>query len=105
MRNLTDDEVAHEVAMIENEDQWPQWPWLPVKNVHRHDPDCDYSAENDGLGMLLSPTWMAKAEKPIQVLFINMLDLPKALEDRRTGIPHKDFESVEAMVRAGWIGD
>lgn len=105
MRNLTDDEVAHEVAQIENEDQWPRWPWLPMKNIHRFDPDCDFSKQNDGLGMLLSPEWMTQADKPLQVLFINMLDLGKALEERRTGIPSADFESVEAMVRAGWIGD
>jgi hypothetical protein len=111
MRDLTDDEVAAEVAKIEDEGSWPQWPWLPMKNIHRH--DFDRSDANDGLGMLLSPSWRTQESvlsayiaefKPVQVLLINMLNLGQALEERRN-IPHEDFDSIEAMVRAGWIGD
>lgn len=100
--NLTDEQVAHEVAQIEDEDQWPRWPWLPMKNVNRY--DAKWSGENGGLGMLLSPRLAKDTGRPLRILFVNMLNLSAALEPG-SNVSAQEFESVEDMVRAGWIGD
>lgn len=91
MRTLTDEEVAQEVEMMTNLSNWPLRPVLPLKNLYRRADQGD----ND-LGVMLE-------DNQTIVYIINMLDLgkPGALMNA----PREKFDSIEDLVRAGWVGD
>lgn len=93
---LTDAQVAEEMRMIEMEPGWPRWPVLPVKNIRRGEKDYPDDQE---VGILI-------AGNLTTVYFKNLWDLQNgALGPQLEGVPTATYESVEALVRDGWIGD
>lgn len=95
---MTDVEVAQEVIMIDAEEAWPRWPLLPVKNIHRG--DKGYSG--DGVGVI----GCNEAGGKRTVYFKNLWEFESGrLGPQLEGVESKTFESTEALVRAGWIGD
>lgn len=99
MRTLTDDEVVDEVRLIDQEPAWPVWPVMPVKHIHRGEPDYPKDRE---VGIILADEGGGKRT----VYFINLWQLKTGLlKPQLEGVPAETFESTEAMVRAGWIGD
>ncbi len=98
MRDLTDEEVAQEVQWIDAEPGWPRWPLLPVKNIHRGDPE--YKGESHGI------IGCNEADGKRTVYFKNLWDFETGkLGPQLEGVERETFESTEALVRAGWIGD
>ncbi len=74
-------------AMIENPQLWPCWPVLPVVNRGAYDPE--HPLGNDGLIM---------SGRPTVVVLSNMFM-------RRVVEPCIEYESVDALLAAGWTVD
>lgn len=91
MKRLTPDEEVQEVADIANEDGWPLWPVLPMKNLYE---------DGEHLGLMFS------GRRTI-VYLMNLFDLRPGITylDNLKGKPFVEFESTEALVKAGWVGD
>lgn len=90
--DLTEEDVAHEVACINNEDIWPLWPVLPMKRIGGF-------GDDDGHGILV-------ASHKTRIYIMSLFELkPGPLKEQVAGRPVREFESVEAMVREGWVGD
>lgn len=87
---LTDEQVADEAHMIKMEPGWPRWPLLPMKNI---------SQEDRPVGVLVSG-------RLTTVYLKNLWDFESGqLGPQLEDVPTVNYESVEAMVRDGWIGD
>lgn len=87
MRQLSEAEVAHEVAQIEARD-WPWFPFLPVKRLGA-------ANDEDRIGVVTD-------QEPAKVYLCNLSEVSRLQDgDVRT----IEFESVEDMVRANWVGD
>lgn len=82
---LTEEQVEREVADILNQDQWPLWPVLPMTRLG-----------HDEIGIVL-------CSRMTRVYLVNLFSLPD--KEDWSDVPRVDFESVEEMVRHGWVGD
>lgn len=80
------EEAAEECRLIRNVELWPMWPWLPMKN---------YDKEPTGLGMM-------HASDLTKVYLVTLFE---AGDTDFSTAPAEEFESVEALVDAGWMGD
>lgn len=96
--NLTEAEIAEEVRRIKTEENWPLWPILPVKNIHRNEPGY----EGEGLGIVTA----GRSDVPFTIHLINLLQLKKGkLAPQLEGVPTLEFPRGEDAVREGWVGD
>lgn len=96
MRTLTDDEVVEEAGFIRRESGWPNWPVLPVKHINRGDRD---HPEDEDVAIMV-------AGAGPKVFLVNMLALHSgSLKPQLEGVPVREFETIEDLVRAGWIAD
>lgn len=82
---------VHDRAMMRNPDNWPVWPYLPLKRG-------DYSLENRNLGIL----WVGT--NGLTVHFCYLFDLPKTAEEFKA-LPSQTYESVDEILADGWIVD
>ena len=90
---LNDAQVADEIHDINTETAWPLWPVLPMKHLYRK-PGAD-----NKLGIL-------HTGNKSRVYLIHLYELESGpLKEQLEGVPFEDFESTEAMVREGWVGD
>lgn len=91
---MTEDEIKQEVALIEDPANWPAWPILPMKHINRNE-----RPEGEGFGVIL-------ASEPTSVFLKNMYSLRSGpVREQLADAKVFMFESIEEMVRAGWIGD
>jgi len=97
-RRLSDKQVAKEARLIEDEEGWPNWPVLPVKNIYRRD-----TGEQD-LGIITAKAGSARPERTVYLTNLLALKTGK-LGPQLEGLPSETYASTEEMVRAGWIGD
>ena len=86
MRELTEAEQAREVARIEG--PWPMKHVLPMKNL--------YSSQ---LGFTF------RSEDASWVVYHGNLQEVLGTPIAAWTLPKVSFDSTEAMVRAGWVGD
>jgi hypothetical protein len=93
MRTLTDAEVAREVALF-LETPWPYGHRCPVKNLYTGRIGTIFRALDSG--RIVTHVFCTNVFRSIE-------RTPQQLRDE--GIEIQEFESVEAMVRAGWVGD
>lgn len=104
--DLTEEQIAEEVRMIDMEAGWPVWPVLPVKNIHRGAQDYPRDKE---VGITRAIYGLGDREPKNlsrRIYFINLFELKTGtLGPQLQDVPFEDFENTEAMVRAGWIGD
>lgn len=92
-------EIADEAQLIKVEEAWPLWPVLPVKNIHRDEPDWP---EDESHGIITA----GLSNCPTYVHLINVFLLKDGgLGPQLEGVRHIEYPSVEDAVRAGWIGD
>lgn len=103
--HLTDEQIAHEVAQIENQDDWPLWPVLPMKLLGKHGSAAWLAAQGDpepwngGLALMF-------AHSTTTIYAMTLFSLHAgALAPQLEGVERLEFESTEALVRAGWVGD
>lgn len=84
-------------AFISNSREWPQWPFLPVKNTRRKDgqgPLCGVVVESSG--------------KVLPAVFLaNLFDLPELYKSGKTlkDVDKIEYPTVAAIVADGWIVD
>lgn len=99
--DLTDEQVSDEAHFIEQESAWPAWPLLPVKHIGRGEPG---HPEDEKCGVIVAS---GKKEPGTRTVYLkNLWDFKTgALGPQLEGVRTLEFESTEAMVRAGWIGD
>jgi len=98
--------------MIRNPDVWPAWPFLPMKNYN--------TDSTKDLGVMLAhydkERWPNEKIVPIviQVNLIDILPLIRPPENELTPIifkymvenlPKVEFESLDALLAAGWVVD
>lgn len=78
------------LKMIKTPDEWPAWPYLPIKRRDPNGgwPDC----------RLL---WIGA---PNRVVEANLFALPKTKEEF-LALPYTQYDSPEAIVADGWIVD
>lgn len=90
---LSDAQVADEVRDIENEMAWPLWPVLPMKWL-------GHTSQDGGHGVLTPASHT-------RIYLIGLLDIKPgiSLGEQFKDVPTLSFESVEAMVREGWVSD
>lgn len=101
MREMTEEEVADETHMIRAHELWPVWPVLPVKNGLDRD-ERGWPRH----GIIVSGGLRAGVQEPVKVYIVNLFDLKTGpLGPQLEGKETIEFETVETMVRAGWIGD
>ena len=84
--DLTEEQQA-EVLRIRDEERWPNWPVLPVK-------------ERGGerrIGVIFTGS--------ATVWLVNMFSLHTLSGEQLKHVPCLAFDSVEDLVRAGWAGD
>lgn len=87
---LTDEQIAEEVALINDELKWPMFPVLPMKTIGRTPREH---------GILLSGSLST-------IYHVGLFDLsPGQLGPQIDDAKKTTYETVEAMVRDGWIGD
>lgn len=81
-------DAEEEVRMIKAQEGWPFWPVLPVKR-----PGTDQCG-------------IVTAAAPSTVIVMNMWSLRTgSISEQTKDAEHIEFESVEAMVADGWVGD
>jgi hypothetical protein len=83
------------------EDNWPQFPLIPVKNYKRAD------KEDGGMpmcGIVLHPS-IAPKSIAYFVAIINLFDLGKDVVGSLTAAKRVKYESFEEMVGDGWVVD
>lgn len=90
MRTLSPAEIEREVARILQTQDWPLGSFLPVKNLYE-----------STFGFICA-TVRGGPEPTVYEgnLFTCNVD-SKSLEK----LPSRTFETIEEMVRAGWVGD
>lgn len=91
---MNDEQIAQEVTWIEDRNKWPMWPILPMKHLDR-----TYNDDNKH-GILTF-------NRLNRVYLLSIFDFKKdvSIGDTLKDTPYEEFESVEAMVREGWVGD
>lgn len=96
-RMLSDSyDALEEAGFIADLSQWPRWPVLPVKY---RGTDHDEKPGDHTCGIVL-------ATAPHTVILVNLWDLQNGdLRPQIAGKETIEFDSIEEMVRAGWIGD
>lgn len=80
-----------ETEMIMDEDKWPCWPFLPMKNHGKKDPQ---SPSFPLLGVIISG-------RTNRVILANMCDVDKMTDET----PAMEYPSIAAMLADGWIVD
>lgn len=100
MRDLTAEEQAYEVRMIKASSAWPLFPILPVKKLGAVFSRVEEPDRTSGI--VLS----SELDTP-KVYFLNLfrLDKDKTIRENCDAAESIEFESVEAMVAEGWVGD
>jgi hypothetical protein len=88
---MNEEQIAQEVAWINDENKWPLWPVLPVKT----------------LGVTPRRHGIITTNHLSRVYDISIVDFKSDVSIGHTllDVPYTDYESVEAMVREGWVGD
>lgn len=77
----------NDLQMMQNQDDWPRWPILPVKRrVKNSSPECAV---------------MVAGEGPV-VRKIGLYDLTQESIEKA---PKETFPTFQALVAAGWIVD
>lgn len=84
------DRKAEDVAFMKDSDNWPAWPFLPLKKYKSNDSVC---------GVL----WVADNKKAI-IHLGNMFNLPKTKEEFKK-LPTITYNSFEELVNDGWCVD
>jgi hypothetical protein len=104
MKEITDEDVRREAALIRDVSGWPAYPILPVKNITREFMANDFTGfiYDDSLIGFNPPE--ADCQTEITVFIGNVFALPDSTEALKT-LPREVYASVEDAVRAGWIGD
>lgn len=94
-------EIAEEASFIERQQIWPLWPLLPVKNMNRG--DADYPRDETHGIMVGSLDLDVKPH----VYLKNLYDFQPGVSigEQLQGVRVLEFDSIEELVRAGWIGD
>lgn len=89
----SEEEIVEEAFFIRMEPGWPLWPILPVKNLLTDE-------HRDRLGILVSGDLTT-------VYRMTMFDLKSGVSvaEQIKDVEKIEFDSVEDMVRAGWVGD
>lgn len=99
--------------MINNPEEWPQWPFLPVKNPELIRKLGFSSDQGDqAFGVILAYTdkkhWLYEKVAPV-IVHLNVFDLPKAPNNTfkylLENFPKTKFESLDALLAAGWVVD
>jgi hypothetical protein len=85
-------DVEKEKQLILDQDKWPHWPVLPVKNYQLVKP-----GEFPECGILFA----SDLEKPV-IYIMNLFTIGHV---RKEDVKQFKFESLDAMLAAGWIGD
>jgi len=93
MHQMSDPAVAQEVALISNPDKWPLWPFLPMKRLGHV-----FSREGHGF---LHNNRMRGPHTDATIYMGHLSDVDGPIKDRET----KKYDSIEAMVRDGWVVD
>lgn len=83
VRNFDKERLEATIKMVSNEDSWPGWPVLPLKNTHNHK-----------LGLLFTG-------HPNRVFEGNIFSLPGDL----TTLPNQTYSSAQDMMLDGWRVD
>lgn len=95
---LNEEQIENEAADIRNIADWPHVVFLPVKNLN------DSGFTNDRLGIVVVEDF-----EPFRIYRgVNMFDLeagPLRAQLERKCVEVLEFESVEAGVKEGWVGD
>ena len=92
---LNDHQKAEEIRFILDESQWPAWPILPIKRR----PEVD-GEDNEAVILAWAPT-------TIHYMLIwdiesgTVGDVRNQVSKART----EEFETLEAMIDAGWLVD
>lgn len=96
--NMSESEVAEEVAFIEVEHIWPLWPILPVKKRGE-------TMSDRGIGIVLSER--IGMGGPTVVHLMNMLQLKPGVTyaEQLADVEKIEFSSIKEMVENGWVGD
>jgi hypothetical protein len=90
-RELTDAEISEEVGFIKTVEMWPLYPVLPMKHRNRYQPG---HPKDQGLGVMV-------AGQGPKVWLVDLFQLDTLGPET----PALEFESYEALVAAGWMGD
>lgn len=89
---LSSTQVQIELAAINDQDSWPHWPVLPVKEISK-------PANERRHGIVL-------ASDLTTVWLINLFTLKSGkIAPQLAGHESIKFSTVEEMVASGWIGD
>lgn len=86
------DRTNDDRAFIERPDQWPRWPWLPLKRKNSELADKN-------LGVLI-----ANGAKDYTVYHVNLFDLPMPIE-RFKASPRTTYLTLDALLADGWRVD
>lgn len=97
---LSEQEVLGEAEQIAWEPGWPNWPLLPMKNIHRYEPDYTGPA----YATLLAVGVHNGGERVLHLKSAGELKSGPLL-GQFEGVNTLHFAGIEEMVRAGWIGD
>ena len=93
---LTEDQAKQEVQSIRSEEIWPLWPVLPMKNIHRGEPDYPQDRTH---GLMFAPEFT-------KVWIMSLFELKAGLiRPQLEGRECLEFASTEALVAAGWVAD
>lgn len=78
-----------DLQMIENPDNWPAWPYLPMKRYV------------EGKGLQTRLLWLGR---PNTLFEANLFHLPKTKEEFLL-LPHQEYSSPEEILQEGWVVD
>ena len=84
----------NEKELMQDTQNWPNWPILPVKNYKLVKP-----GELPECGIIFSQE--VEAGKDVTVFVVNIFMLPADLSN----VPQTKYESLDALLAAGWVGD
>ncbi len=91
---MISEEIAFELRLMENEDNWPRWPLLPVKNRIR-------MRDQDGGAPMFGVIYAGNPHTVFVDVNIWTGDLAKTLDNAKK----ERFSSWEKLIEAGWKGD
>lgn len=101
MATLTDSQIAIEAEQIRNEEAWPNWPILPMKNLDRKMTDESRLGVMIGSGDYAEVWWHNSGHGMFALLPVS-LDMQL---NSRYGWTREQYDSTEQMVAVGWVGD
>jgi hypothetical protein len=81
----TADSLRH-IAMMQNPDRWPVWPYLPLKRYPASGP--------------MQTGYLVHATDARFTVFLGLIAFARPMDDAR-----ETFDSFEAIVAAGWEVD